>query len=95
MAGKSRILRLPRLAGWLGAKFGDLSARVRGKAAFFGRDKYCEFRAGSWVADTRAARKSLGFDARIDSKLGMRRTAKWYVEKQWLRARLRDEEDSE
>jgi nucleoside-diphosphate-sugar epimerase len=79
-----RILRLPLCLASLVAWGGEGWARLRGRAALFGRDKFRELAGGSWLADTQIAEEVLGFRATTDFAEGFEKTWAWYREKGWL-----------
>ena len=81
---KASIINLPRFLGAAAAAGGEVASRVTRKAVVFGWDKWREARAGSWVADTAAAKQVLGFEAMIDHAMGFAETAAWYRAQGWL-----------
>lgn len=58
-------------------------ARMAGGAAIFDRDKARELLA-SWLCDTTAARRDLGFTATKALEQGLKETAAWYRAYGWL-----------
>ncbi|PIE24389.1 MAG: hypothetical protein CSA62_03675 [Planctomycetota bacterium] len=78
---KIRILRLPLFAAKLTAELAELWGRMRGKAPVFGRDKYREMRAGSWICDPGPAQAHLGFRGGTAHLAGHESTAGWYRER--------------
>ncbi len=81
---RMRVLRLPLFLASLVAWGGEGWGRLRGRAGLFGRDKYRELAAGSWVADPGVAEEVLGFRASTDALEGFRKTWEWYREMGWI-----------
>ncbi len=81
---KVRVFRLPLVLA-AGVAWGAESwGRLRGRAPLFGRDKYRELAAGSWVGAPEAAEKFLGFRAKKKHLEGFAQTWDWYREMGWL-----------
>lgn len=79
-----RVLRLPLfLAGGV-ALGAEVWAKLRGRAALFGRDKYRELAGGDWVADPGLAEELLGFRAKTGFLEGFAKTWDWYRQKGWI-----------
>jgi nucleoside-diphosphate-sugar epimerase len=55
-----------------------------GRRTVVNRDKMAEFLAPSWLLDSGAAARDLGWQATVGVDEGMRRTAAWYREQGWL-----------
>ncbi len=80
-----RVVELPLGAAAATALAAEVAARLRGRPAVFGWDKYRELRAGSWVGDPVPAAESLGFRAVIDHAEGFAETLAWYRARGWIR----------
>ena len=57
--------------------------KVRGKPVMLTREKVAML-AHHWVCDSASTRDALGWKPEVSFPEGLRRTAKWYVEKGWL-----------
>ena len=81
---EGRTLSLPR--GLLrGAAFvSEQVATLLGRIPALSLDKAREISAPAWVADPSAARRDLGWEARIPADEGIPATAHWYRERGWL-----------
>ena len=79
-----RIVRVPSsLARALALGF-DLWNGLRGKGAFFSRDKLAELRGPHWLCSGERAERELGFRAKVPLREGIRETAEWYRKEGWL-----------
>ena len=79
-----RVVRMPLFAAAATAEVAEIWGGMRGKAPIFGRDKYREMRAGSWICDPEPARAQLGFRCETGHLEGHEATARWYRERGWL-----------
>jgi nucleoside-diphosphate-sugar epimerase len=81
---KVRVLRVPAalIAGL--AAVSETVAGLAGRSSIFNRDKARELLAPGWLCETEAARAALNFEAGIPLADGLRMTAQWYREQDWL-----------
>ncbi len=71
-------VRLPLWATWVASAVAEKIGKARLKASTLNRDKYRIMRQRNWNADTSAARRDFGFEARTDLREGIARTVKAY-----------------
>lgn len=71
-------VRLPLWATWVASAVAEKIGKARLKASTLNRDKYRIMRQRNWNADTSAARRDFGFEARTDLHEGIARTVKAY-----------------
>jgi nucleoside-diphosphate-sugar epimerase len=83
-----RRIRIPSLVAVAVAAGADLLARLRrgGSGVVFGYDKWREMREEAWTCDDSAFRTATGWAPRISLEEGVEETARWYLEKGWVRA---------
>jgi nucleoside-diphosphate-sugar epimerase len=81
---EGRALPVPRPALFAAAFLSEQVAALRGRVADLTLDKARELAAPAWVADPSAARRVLGWEARIPAAEGIPSTAAWYRGKGWL-----------
>lgn len=81
---KVRVLHVPAalIAGL--AAVSETVAGLVGRSSIFNRDKARELLAPGWLCETEAARAALNFESGIPLADGLRRTAQWYREQDWL-----------
>jgi nucleoside-diphosphate-sugar epimerase len=84
--GRRRIVPLPLPVSfvWCMATWNEIAARTRGRATFFGWDKWREVRTGDWTCTAAKANEQLGFQTGDDLHRAMRETYTWYCNKGWL-----------
>ncbi len=75
---------VPTLALYPLALGRDLYARLTGRASIMNLQKVPEYSAPGWVCSTEAARRALGFEARVALPDGVRHAAEWYRRQGWL-----------
>lgn len=80
-------LRLPVPQAALAAAGLPLAAagRLLRRDLLLSRDKLREIAQPSWVLDTTRIREELGYQPRVATSEGIRRTARWYLQHRWLR----------
>ncbi len=84
-AGRNgRTVPLPRGLIRGAAFLSEQVASLTGRLPALAMDKAREVTAPAWVADPSAARRVLGWEARIPSCDGIPSTASWYRERGWL-----------
>jgi dihydroflavonol-4-reductase len=59
-------------------------ARFAGRATLLSSDKANEFLADAWTCSPEALRNDTGWEAKISLQDGLRHTARWYKEHDWL-----------
>ncbi len=87
-----RVLRIPAPVV-IAAAFGcDIWASLRGRpgATVFGYDKWREMRQEAWTCDDSAFRQASGWAPRVPPEEGLAQTARWYLDKGWVRRRAED-----
>ncbi len=84
--GRRAIVRfpLPRALLHVIATGSELYGKARGQAMMLTRDKLNELFAPHWVCDGAAARRDLGWSAKMPFAEGMRVTAEWYRSEGWM-----------
>jgi nucleoside-diphosphate-sugar epimerase len=85
-AGRKRILTVsvPTTLMWCMASCNEIAARVRGRATFFGWDKWREATTGDWTCSPIKAQQQLGFWTNDDFAAQIQATYSWYQEHGWL-----------
>jgi nucleoside-diphosphate-sugar epimerase len=85
-AGRSRILTVsvPKSLMWCMATCNEIAARARGRATFFGWDKWREAATGDWICSPAKAQEQLGFCTNDDFAAQIQATYSWYQEHGWL-----------
>ena len=85
-AGRSRILNVsvPKTVMWCMATCNELVARARGRATFFGWDKWREATTGDWTCSPAKAKEQLGFQTNDDLAAQIQVTYDWYRDHGWL-----------
>jgi dihydroflavonol-4-reductase len=85
-AGRSRILNVsvPKAVMWCMATCNEIAARARGRATFFGWDKWREATTGDWTCSPTKAEKQLGFRTNDDLAGQIQITFDWYRDQGWL-----------
>ncbi|HEX7088985.1 MAG TPA: NAD-dependent epimerase/dehydratase family protein [Longimicrobiales bacterium] len=81
---RARMVRVPGALVHAAALASEWSAALGGRATIFNRDKARELLAPGWLCETEAARRDLGFEARIPLPQGLAETAAWYRAAGWL-----------
>ena len=76
-------VEVPRLLVDIGARLGDIHARLTGDASLLTTEKVALSRAPFWICSNERARRELGFAPRVSLDEGFSETWKWYVEHQW------------
>ena len=61
------------------------AGRLLRRDLLLSRDKLREIAQPSWVLDTTRIRDELGYQPRVSTCDGIRRTARWYLQHRWLR----------
>lgn len=61
------------------------AGRLLRRDLLLSRDKLREIAQPSWVLDTTRIREELGYQPRVATSEGIRRTARWYLQHRWLR----------
>lgn len=67
------------------ARGADLIGRWAGRSFILNSDKVPELLAPAWTCSAERALEQLGFAAKTSFKEGIRQTARWYLEKGWVR----------
>ncbi|MCI0432327.1 MAG: NAD-dependent epimerase/dehydratase family protein [Gemmatimonadetes bacterium] len=83
---QGRIIRIPQRALEWGAALSETVAGLAGRSTLVNRDKARELLAPGWLCETGTARAALGFEARVGLREGLRETATWYRDHDWLKA---------
>lgn len=81
-----RIIRVPQQAVRWGAALAEWTAHLMGRSSLLNRDKARELLAPGWLCETGTARAAFGFEARTPLREGLRETAIWYRDNEWLQA---------
>ena len=79
-----RALPIPRALLAAAAFASEHAASLLDRVPAFAVDKARELVRPAWVADPSAARRALGWEARIPVSEGIPATARWYREAGWL-----------
>lgn len=79
-----RFLSMPVWAARPVAVAAEMTARLRGSAAIFNRERVRELCQRRWVCDPSAARREFGFQATWPVQRGTAETASWYRSVGWL-----------
>jgi nucleoside-diphosphate-sugar epimerase len=58
--------------------------RIWGKQSMFNRDKYNEMIQVAWTCSSQKARAILDFKPKVDFYQGIKETARWYLQQNWL-----------
>ncbi len=66
------------------ARVSEAFAKGFGKTAFFDRHKATDLLALNWGCSIEHARRFLGYEPQVTTRVGMKRTADWYRLKGWL-----------
>lgn len=77
-------IHFPAWAVRLAARVSGSVASGFGKVALFDSNKANELLAENWACKTDKAQLLLGYTPRVETELGLRRTAIWYKQKGWL-----------
>jgi nucleoside-diphosphate-sugar epimerase len=77
-------LPVPRSLIWCMASCNELVARARGRASFFGWDKWREVTTGDWTCSSAKARQHLGFVTNDDFAAQIQAACDWYRGHDWL-----------
>jgi dihydroflavonol-4-reductase len=77
-------LPVPRSLIWCMASWNEVIARARGRASFFGWDKWREVTTGDWTCSSAKAREQLGFVAHDDFAAQIQAACDWYRSHGWL-----------
>jgi len=77
---KARPVKVPKFTMPL---FAAISERIN-KQGIINRDRVKDFRHTHWICDARKAEKEIGFSPKVGLKEGVRWTADWYRNHQWL-----------
>jgi nucleoside-diphosphate-sugar epimerase len=85
-AGRTIVaeVNLPRPIVTVGAAFGDMIAKVRGRAGLLTTEKAALAKPPYWICSNARAKQELGFSSRIGLGAGLRETYEWYVSEGWL-----------
>jgi nucleoside-diphosphate-sugar epimerase len=78
------VVQVPQWLVRAAAAASEFGAALAGRATIFNRQKVRELLASGWLCETEAARRDLGFEARIPLPKGLAETAAWYREQGWL-----------
>ena len=81
---KYRRIALPRWLALAAGIAGDFWSHTTGQAAIISSQKVRELLEPSWLCDSSKAKAALGFSPRINLEDGIRQTANWYRQNQWL-----------
>lgn len=84
--GKKGVVPL-RLPLWTVKVVSTVAEKIgvaRGKASTLNSDKYKIMAQRNWNIDISKAKRDFGFNAQIDLKEGVRRSAEWYKKEGWL-----------
>ena len=84
--GWRRLLPLPVPSPlvWCMASCNEIFARCRGRASFFGWDKWREATTGDWTCSSAKAREQLGFITNDDFAARIEAVCDWYRNHGWL-----------
>jgi nucleoside-diphosphate-sugar epimerase len=81
---KPRILRLPHFVLYIAALISEGLGKLRRRAVLLNRDKVRDLQQAHWVCDSSPIRAELGWAPRVPFEEGVRATAQWYREHEWL-----------
>ncbi|MFQ5650933.1 MAG: NAD-dependent epimerase/dehydratase family protein [bacterium] len=81
---QTRKLLLPVFLALPVAAIADLTARIRNRPSIINLDKYKELKMSHWICSNDKAKKELGFNTGFTLEEGIKETAEWYVENEWL-----------
>jgi dihydroflavonol-4-reductase len=81
---KYRWVPFPQRIAEMAGLAGDLWSKLSGRPATVNSQKVKELLQPSWICDSSKARKSLGFDPKIDLENGICGTVNWYQRQGWL-----------
>jgi nucleoside-diphosphate-sugar epimerase len=75
---------VPKSLIWCLASCNEIVARCRGRASFFGWDKWREATTGDWTCSSGKAREQLGFTTNDDFAAQIEAACDWYHSHGWL-----------
>jgi nucleoside-diphosphate-sugar epimerase len=75
---------VPRSLIWCMASWNEMVARARGRASFFGWDKWREVTTGDWTCSSAKARQHLGFVTNDDFAAQIEMACDWYRSHDWF-----------
>jgi nucleoside-diphosphate-sugar epimerase len=75
---------VPKSLVWCMASCNEIVARCRGRACFFGWDKWREATTGDWTCSSGKAREQLGFTTNDDFAAQFEAACNWYRGHGWL-----------
>lgn len=81
-----RTVDLPEPLLWAGALVGELATRLDKKPRLLNLQKARLGAQDAWTCSGDAARKELGFDARVPLSEGIPTTHQWYLDHDWYRS---------
>jgi nucleoside-diphosphate-sugar epimerase len=81
---KPIVLRLPGWAARVTLSLTGTGARLLGRATLLSADKAKELLAEAWTCDPSALERDTGWSASVALAAGVRQTANWYQENDWL-----------
>jgi nucleoside-diphosphate-sugar epimerase len=70
----------------MGARLGDVHARLTGHATLLTSEKVALNRATHWVCSSERAQRELGFTPAVSLETGIAETYQWYVSRGCLKA---------
>lgn len=77
----------PRWVLFAAAFMADGAARIVGRSALWNPQKVREVTSGDWICSSARFRDALGWEPAVSLGEGVARTARWYREAGWIRAR--------
>ncbi len=84
VAGRSRVVSIPRAAVRAMLWISGGAARAVGRATVLGPDKASELLAAAWTCSPDLLEVHTGWKARVPLAVGLSRTVEWYREAGWL-----------
>lgn len=84
MGRNTVVLPIPDVLSWGVGLYGEVAARVTGKAQIVSVDKMREAVVDGWACSTERARRELGYEPRYPLDEGLADAARWYREQRWI-----------
>ena len=78
------VLPVPESLSWGAGLWGEVWARVTGKAQILSLDKVRELGGPGWACATDRARADLGYEPEWPLERGLEAATAWYREHRWL-----------
>ncbi len=81
---KAMTISFPAFVVSIAAFFGELMSKIDGKPRLLNRQKAIMGAQAAWLCTAAAARRDLGFTAKVNVRDGITQTFKWYRDNKWL-----------